>query len=151
MLRAAASLYSFTPILVPQEQPIDRLCSILHKTKADALILGAGSVPLKSLLKQYQGLKQVVWVVPPSSRHVDWNEVSEGEGGKADISTWHDVVEEAGSSVSSELPASEPRSQAPDIIFISDTKAKENDFEVIEFTQRVCLSPPTRCRCPCTR
>lgn len=138
----AACFYNFTPILIAQEQSVDRLCTILTKTKADALLAGAGSVPLNALVKQYQGLNQVVWVVPRSSRHLDWNEVSEGEGGKADISTWHDIIDEASSSVSAELPVSEPGSRAPDVILVSEGRNHNNDFEIVEFTQKVCLRRP---------
>ena len=94
---------------------------------------------MKDLVKQYQGLNQVVWVVPRSSRHLDWNEVSEGEGGKADISTWHDIIDEAGSSVSSELPVSDSGSRAPNVIIASETGDKVNEYEIVEFTQTVCL------------
>ena len=140
---AAASFYDFSPILIAQEQSLQRLATILEKTQADALIAGAGSVPLNELLKQYTGLRQVVWVVARSSRHVDWNEISEGEGGKADISTWHDVVDEEGSFLSAEIPASESGSQAPSVTLVSEPTEKVNDYTIVEFTQKVCpLSIP---------
>ena len=100
-------------------------------------MVGAGSVPLNDLLKKYSGLKQVIWVVARSSRHVDWNEVSEGEGGKADISAWHDVVDEEGSFAPSEVPSSEASSQAPNVILVSEPVDKtKNDYTIVEFTEK---------------
>ena len=134
----AASFYDFTPILIAQDQSLQRLATILEKTQADTLIAGGGSVSLKDLLKQYNGLKQVIWVVARSSRHVDWNEVSEGEGGKAEISTWHDIVDEQSDSASAELPAHESSSQAPNVTLVSEPTDKINDYTIVEFTQKVC-------------
>ena len=136
----AACFYGFIPILIAQEQSLPRLATILKRTNADALVAGAGSVPMIDLLMQYDGLKQVVWVVARTSRHLDWNEVSEGEGGKAEISTWHEVIDEQGSSGSSELPALDPTSQAPNVILVSEPTERLNDYEIVEFTQKVSLS-----------
>lgn len=142
ILSIAACFYNFTPILIAQDQSVNRLCTILEKTRSDALIAGAGSVPLNTLVKRYQGLNQVIWVVPGSSRHLDWNEVSEGEGGKADISTWHDVIVQGGEAASSELPASEPGSQTPNVILVSEPTDKVHDYEIVGFTQTVCSPVP---------
>lgn len=117
---------------------MNRLGTILKKTKADALIVGAGSVPLKDLAKQYASLKEVIWVVSKSSRHLDWNEVAEGEGGKTEIAVWHDIVDEEGAAALTALPANEAAPKISNLIVVSPPTEKLHDYEIIEYTQRVC-------------
>ncbi len=95
---------------------------------------------MKSLFKGYSDLNQVIWVVPRSSRHVDWNEVAEGEGGKTEISTWHDIVDEEGSFAPSEVPAVEAGSSAPNVFLVSIPDEELSGPKITEFTQKVCLS-----------
>lgn len=99
--------------------------------------MGAGSVPLKELAKQYNGLKEVLWVVPKSSRHVDWNEVAEGEGGKAEIAVWHEIVDEEGAFASSELPSNDAAPVVSNIVVVSPPTEKLHNYEIVEYTQQV--------------
>lgn len=99
---SASAFYGLTPILIPQGRSTLALADILKKTEADVLVAAAGTIPLKELVTLYSGLKQVIWVVERSSRHIDWNEVPEGFGVKADVSAWHDIVDQKEST--SELP-----------------------------------------------
>lgn len=134
----AATFYGLTPILVPQDQSLDMLAGILTETKADVLVAGAGAVPLNELLRHYPSLKQVIWVVERTSRHMDWNEVPEGAGGKADIAAWHDIIDEKGST-SAELPTEVPGGTLPNIIMVAeDSMSAFDSYEVVEFTQKVC-------------
>lgn len=106
------------------------------------MVAGAGTVPLSELLPKYSGLKQVMWVVERTSRHMDWNEVPEGEGGKADITVWHDIIDEKAFS-SSDLPTEIPGGSAPDVLFVTeDTTSALDTSEVVSFTQNVCLIKP---------
>ncbi|KAL8848974.1 MAG: hypothetical protein Q9221_006005 [Calogaya cf. arnoldii] len=123
----ASSFYGFVPIIVPQEEDLEALGDMLKTTHADTLITAAGSIPLQGLLEQHPGLKQVIWVVERTSRHMDWNEVPEGVGGKAEIAVWHDIVEEKKSSVSTDLPTNKDF-PPPNVIAVSQ-------YEVVEFTQ----------------
>ncbi|KAL8932162.1 MAG: hypothetical protein Q9211_006487 [Gyalolechia sp. 1 TL-2023] len=133
----ASAFYGFTPILVPQEQSLDDLSKMLRAANADVLVTAAGSIPLQGLLKQYPGIRQVVWVVEGTSRHMDWNEVPEGVGGKAEIAVWHDIIEEKRPSVSTELPADNPEKAPTNVIVISNNPSnRSTGFEVIEFTQQ---------------
>lgn len=109
------------------------MSNLLKTTDADTLITAAGSVPLQELLEQHPGLKQVVWVVERTSRHMDWNEVPEGVGGKAEIAVWQDVIEERKSSVSADLPTDNAEQPPPNVIFVS----KRKDYELVEFTHGV--------------
>lgn len=92
------------------------LADILKKTQADVLVAAAGTISLKELVTLYSGLKQVIWVVERSSRHIDWNEVPEGIGGKADVSAWHDIVEQKESAL--ELPPDLPGNSISDIVVV---------------------------------
>ena len=125
--------YGLTPILVPQEQPLDRLVAILKETEADTIVVGAGAISLTELVKLYNGLKQVVWVVARTSRHMDWHEVPEGEGSKTSISVWHEIIDE--NIKTSELPSNIPQGASPHVIL---TTAKGNSgYQIVKFSQEV--------------
>lgn len=110
---------------------------MLAETKADVLVAPAGALPLKALVRKYAGLKQVIWVVERTSRHMDWNEVPEGEGGKAEIAVWHDIVEDK-ASASLELPTEIPGGSLPNVVMVEeDSMSALDSFEVVEFTQKV--------------
>ena len=126
--------------MISQEQSLYALARILKETNANTLIVGAGSVPLNDLVKQYDGLKEVIWVVPKSSRHVDWNEVPEGAGGKAEVATWHDIVDEEGSFAPSDLPPNDAGSPASVLLVTSPPTERLDYYEVTEYTQKVSQS-----------
>ena len=137
----ASAFYGLTPILIPRQKSLDTLAAILVETKADILVAGAGSLPLKELLPKYPRLKQVIWVVERTSRHMDWNEVGEGEGGKADISVWHDIIDEK--QASSELPGDILEGNVPNVVVVTeDAWSAMDSYELTEFTQAVCHARP---------
>ena len=106
------------------------------ETKADTLVAGAGSLPLKELLQKYPHLRQVIWVVERTSRHIDWNEVGEGEGGKAEIAVWHNIIEEK--QVSSELPNDVAEGDLTNVIMVTeDAWSAMDSYELTNFTQAV--------------
>ncbi|KAL9098463.1 MAG: hypothetical protein Q9163_005878 [Psora crenata] len=127
----ACAFYGLTPILVPHEQPLKSLAAILDETRADTLVVGAGVIPLAELVQQYSGLKQVIWVVARTSRHMDWHEVPEGEGGKASVAVWHEIVDEARGPL--ELPTGFPGGKSPNLITIAPNAA--NGHKVVELLQ----------------
>ncbi|CAD6576876.1 MAG: hypothetical protein ASARMPRED_007928 [Alectoria sarmentosa] len=130
----ASAFYGLTPILIPQQKSLDTLAGILVETKADILVAGAGSLPLKELLPKYPNLKQVIWVVERTSRHMDWNEVAEGEGGKADIAVWHDIIDKG--QASSELPDDVPGGTVTNVVMVTeDAWSAMDSYELTEFTQ----------------
>jgi hypothetical protein len=133
----AGAFYGFTPILIPYNQPHPTLVDLLVQTGADALIAGAGSVPLADVIRGASGLRQIIWTVEKTSRHMDWNEVPEGIGGKIDISVWHELVQEQQGGATA-LPAS--TSKAPGIVFLWQ-EAVGKPAEIVEFTQQVRISP----------
>ncbi|KAL8751172.1 MAG: hypothetical protein Q9184_006148 [Pyrenodesmia sp. 2 TL-2023] len=133
----ASAFYGFTPILVPQGQSLEDLSEMLRAADADTLITAAGSVPLQGLLEQYPNLKQVIWVVERSSRHMEWNEVPEGFGGKAEIAVWHDIIEDRRSSVSADLPSDSVEKAPTNILVMADNASNQPaGFEMVEFTHQ---------------
>ena len=133
----AASLYGATPILVPFNYPVHVIAGIVKNTNTDCIIAAAGSLPLDGLLQLYPGLKHVIWVAERSSRHMDWNEVPEGVGGKVEIIVWHEIVEEKRNSAPAELPSTSSQSPSPSIITVSIGATDPEKNEIIEFTQKV--------------
>ena len=109
---------------------------MLDDSKADYLVASAGSVPLTKLLNQYSGLRQVIWVAELSSRHMDWNEVPEGVGGKAEIAVWHEIIDEKTATNSSELPSSIEDDSLPHIVIVTETPG-EIGFSTVTFAQSV--------------
>ena len=68
---------------------------------------------------------------------MDWNEVPEGVGGKADIGVWHEIIGENRDTGASDLPNDTKDESPPNVIIISKLPKSENHGP-IEFTQRVC-------------
>ncbi|KAI9725084.1 MAG: hypothetical protein M1812_000360 [Candelaria pacifica] len=131
----AASFYGLRPILIPHNQTSDTLIRFLQLTKPEFLIAAAGAVPLAEIAQGYGGLKQIMWVVKGGNRHMDWNEVPEGIGGKIDISVWHEVIDSRKSTGVSELPSSLGKGSVENIVTIWQPKQDEVG-EVIEFTHK---------------
>lgn len=128
----AGAFYGFVPILIPYNQPHQTLIELLVKTNADSLIAEAGSVPLADVGKGVPGLRQVIWTVEKTSRHMDWNEVPEGIGGKIDVSVWHQLVQDQKNG-SAQLP--QDAGKAPNVVFLWQ-EAVGKPVEIVEFTQQ---------------
>ncbi|KAH7067859.1 hypothetical protein FB567DRAFT_541365 [Paraphoma chrysanthemicola] len=128
----AGAFHGFTPILIPYNQPHPTLVELLVQTGADALIAEAGSVPLAEVIKGASGLRQIIWTVEKTSRHMDWSEVPEGIGGKIDVSVWHDLVQEQQGGALA-LPSTTEK--APGIVFLWQERVGK-PAEIVEFTQQ---------------
>lgn len=134
----AGAFYGFTPILIPYNQPHQTLVELLIRTGADSLIAQAGSVPLDDVGKGVSGLRQVIWTVEKTSRHMDWNEVPEGIGGDLDVSVWHQLVQDQ-RSADSKLPSDTVK--APGVVFLWQQGIRKS-AEVVEFSQNVSRLTP---------
>ncbi len=67
---------------------------------------------------------------------MDWNEVGEGEGGKADIAVWHDIIDEK--QASSELPGDVLEGSPTNVLMVTEDAISVMDsYEITEFTQAV--------------
>lgn len=129
----AGAFYGFTPILIPYNQPHTALVELLLQTKADSLIAQAGSVPLADVTRGASGLRQIIWTVEKSSRHMDWSEVPEGIGGKIDVSVWHELVSDRKNGTA-QLPTTTEK--PPNVTFLwQETTGKS--AETVEFSQQV--------------
>ncbi|KAF2496978.1 acetyl-CoA synthetase-like protein [Lophium mytilinum] len=129
----AASFYGFSPILIPYNQPHTALVELLNQTGADSLVAAAGSLPLTDVSKGVPGLRQLIWTVEKTSRHMDWNEVPEGIGGKVDVTVWHELVQES-KTASTELPTTAAGSKPANLVFIWQEKPGA-PAEIVELTQ----------------
>ena len=132
-----ASVFNgLTPILIPYDTEVARVADILKDSVADCLVAAAGSVSLEGLLSQFPDLRQVIWVAEPTSRHMDWDEVPEGVGGKAEVAVWHDIVEDKGNSTSLEMSLSTPDQKPPNVVIISRNTESQN-YHSVEYLQEV--------------
>ncbi|KAI9793427.1 MAG: hypothetical protein M1816_000320 [Peltula sp. TS41687] len=130
----AAAFYGFTPILLPYPKPVKALKELLVMAKADILIAGAGTVPLIEVTGEDSTLKHVIWVVAKTSRHLDWNQVPEGIGGKIGVSVWHDMIEEKKGDATSDLPHRSD-GYTPENLVTVWQKNTEDVGELVEYTQ----------------
>lgn len=116
---------------------------MLQHSGADSLIAEAGSIPLNDVANGVPNLKQAIWVVEKTSRHVDWNEVPEGTGGKVEVSTWHELVQDNAAGATTELPQYATGDRAQNLVTIwQDREGSEG--ETVEFTQQVRLKIESR-------
>lgn len=129
----AGAFYGFTPILIPYNQPHSTLAELLVQTGADALVAEAGSFPLADIGRGVPGLRQVIWTVEKTSRHMDWSEVPEGIGGKIDVSVWHELVQDRANGAGI-LPSD--TGKAPNVVFLWQENVGKS-AEIVEFTQQV--------------
>lgn len=134
----AGAFYGFTPILVPYMQPHGRLSELLQQTGADSIIAQAGSFSLAAVSQDVPALRQVVWTVEKTSRHMDWSEIPDGIGGNVDVSVWHELVQDA-RHADHALPTD--TAKAPNVVFLWQG-AVGHPAQVVEFTQQVSLPPP---------
>ena len=101
--------------MVPHNLKTDDLIAHLSLAKPDFLIAEAGAIELAAVSKSCPSLANVIWVAKYGSRHMDWNEVPEGVGGKMDVAVWHELVDDKKSLVGPGLPAPEKDSKVPPI------------------------------------
>ena len=127
--RPAAAFYGFRPVLVPHNLQTDILIAHLQQIKPDFLIAEAGALEIDSVVAACSGLKHVIWVAKEGNRHMDWNVVPEGAGGKVEVVVWHELVDERKTLTSSDvLPVDKETSVKPLSIYID---------EVVELTSDV--------------
>ena len=120
---------------MPYNQAPDSSKKLLGTGNFDTLIAEAGSVALETLLSKNKSVRRVIWVTKSGSSHLDWNEVPEGAGGKLDVSTWHDLVEEHKAGTSNEVPPLDKDNEAPPVYAFWPTKA--GTYDLVEYSQQV--------------
>ena len=131
----AGAFYGWSPVLLPYNQIPDSTKDLLSLGEFDTLIAEAGSVSLETLIANNRRLRRVIWVTKAASGHLDWNEVPEGAGGKLDVTTWSDLVEEHKSGASIEvLPLSKDNEVSSVLAYWPNKTGK---YDLVEYTQKV--------------
>lgn len=125
----ACSFYGLTAILIPHNQSVETITSLLKRSKADTIIAPVGSFPFDVVTKSHPALKQLIWVVDDGSRHLDWNEVPTGTGGTVNVSTWSEIIHEQEPTAGKELPAIDRAIVPKNVIAFTPS------FEMTEYTQ----------------
>lgn len=131
----AGAFYGFTVILIPYNQSHPMLIQLLSQIEADALVAEAGAVPLEQIAQKAAGVRQVIWSVEKTSRHMDWNEVPEGIGGNIDVSVWHELVRDHKGNAA--LPELDDKITPPGVVFLWQDGTNE-PADIVEFSQLVC-------------
>ncbi|KAJ4388934.1 hypothetical protein N0V93_006396 [Gnomoniopsis smithogilvyi] len=129
----ACAFYNLQAILVPFDQSDDAVISMLRQAEADTVVALPGSFPFDAVVKSYPSLRQVVWVVDEGNRHMDWNEVPKGMGGKLNVATWQDIIQDSPADAGKELPPLADQHDAPNLTVFWQTKPNEIE-EMVEFT-----------------
>ncbi|KAI1812338.1 hypothetical protein GGS20DRAFT_587630 [Poronia punctata] len=130
----ACGFYNLTAVLLPYDESEATIISMLRQSGADTVVTCPGAFPFDSVVKSYPALRQLVWVVDEGSKHLDWNEVPKGMGGKVNVSTWQDILSDHPQSAGAALPAEDHTTDAPDVIMFwkNDDDTVE---EMVRFTQ----------------
>ncbi|PHH83787.1 hypothetical protein CDD82_2659 [Ophiocordyceps australis] len=131
----ACSFYtSLTPLLVPFDASNDELVSMLDASAADAIITAPGTFTLEAVVKALPSLRQIIWVVDPGNRHMDWDTAPDSVASSSVKSdTWHDIVANSHALIGTELPPLDPNSQPHDVVTFCRTKAAKG-VEVVSFS-----------------
>ncbi|KAF2646775.1 hypothetical protein P280DRAFT_386650 [Massarina eburnea CBS 473.64] len=128
----AGAFYDFVPVLIPFNQPHPTLIELLNRANVDSLISEAGAIPLDDVGKGVSALRNVIWTVEKTSRHMDWNEVPEGIGGRIEVSVWHQLVQDH---KNEDFALPQDEGKAPPVVFLWQ-EAPGKSAEFVEFTQR---------------
>ncbi|KAI1135129.1 hypothetical protein F5Y05DRAFT_182919 [Hypoxylon sp. FL0543] len=130
----ACSFYNLTAILLPFDQPEDVVISMLQRSGADTVVTTPGAFPFDNAVKSYPGLRQLIWVVDEGNKHLDWNEVPKGIGGRVNISTWQDILNDNPVAAGTELPEADPKAEIQDVVTFWQSKPGALE-EMVRFTQ----------------
>ena len=122
-------------------QTTDIVVESLQRAKPDILIAGAGGLQISDVIRRCPSLAQVVWVAPRGSRHMEWNEVPEGIGGRVGISVWHEIVDEKKDVAGTQLPAISQGEVVPGITTFWPTQ-EDLVGQMIEFSQKASVPKP---------
>ncbi|KAI1305642.1 hypothetical protein F5Y03DRAFT_355415 [Xylaria venustula] len=128
------SFYNVTAILLPYDQSDASIISMLQQSGADTVVTVPGTFPFDSVVKSYPALRQLIWVVDEGSKHLDWNEVPKGMGGKVNVSTWQDILNDQPQTAGTELPSVDSQAAAPDVVLFWVSKGNSVE-ELVRFTQ----------------
>ncbi|KAK0739772.1 hypothetical protein B0T21DRAFT_382730 [Apiosordaria backusii] len=129
----ACAFYNLTAIILPFNQPDDAVISMLRRSAADTVVTAPGSFSFDIVVKNYPSLRQLVWVVDEGSKHMDWNEVPQGTGGKVNVATWQDIINDFPADAGKALPPLENQPEPKDITIFWQQASGQQE-EMVKFT-----------------
>jgi hypothetical protein len=106
------------------------LIAHLSEVKPDFLIAEAGAV-----LAGCSSLRHIIWVAKEGNRHMDWNVVPEGTGGKVEVVVWHELIDERKTLANSEVPPVDKESSVQPLSTF--WAAGEGVGHLVEYTSEV--------------
>ena len=135
----ACMFYDLTPVLIPSDVSPEGLEKIIIQTQADSIVAPGGVLSIDSLTKIAPKTKLVVWVVPSTSRQMDF---TEGSGTSGPTAEWHGLINQ--SQAVSDLPKSNDEKHTPNVISVWHD---ESSTQTVEYTQAVCFRKNLVLRC----
>ena len=129
----ASAFYGFDVVLIPYNQTHEVFIDYLRKSNADCLVAEAGALPLQDVIKAAPGIRQAISVVERTSRHMDWNQVPEGAGGKLEVAVWHEIVQDQQNAAPTSVPDNKSGITPGNIVSIYQKAGGQE--EIVEFTQ----------------
>jgi hypothetical protein len=116
------------------------LVAHLSEVTPDFLIAEAGALEVEAVVAACSSLRHIIWVAKEGNRHMDWNVVPEGSGGKVEVVVWHELVHERKTPTSSEvLPVDKESTVRPLSTFWPGT---DGVGQLVEYTSEVSIQRP---------
>lgn len=135
----ACAFYGLSPVLIPYNQPHHVAFELLSTAGVDSLIVAAGSLPLVELSQSVPKLRQIVWVVERTSRHMDWTGAPDEADGNLSVFVWHDLVENSQDAESEVLPSNDQDKPPGNVITFWQAKPGDS-AQIVEFSQKNIVS-----------
>ena len=128
----ACSFYDLTAIVLPFDRPDNRVIDMLRKSTPDTIITAPGSFPFDAVVRAYPSLGNLIWVLDEGNKHLDWDEVPKGVGGRVNVATWSDIISDGPPSAGTELPPGSGK--PPKNIVTFWTGNPDESEEMVEFS-----------------
>ncbi|KAL2018320.1 hypothetical protein VTK56DRAFT_923 [Thermocarpiscus australiensis] len=129
----ACAFYNLTAVILPFDQADDAVISMLRRSAADTVVTVPGAFPFDAVVKSYPSLRHLIWVVDEGNKHLDWNEVPQGTGGRVNVSTWQDIINDFPADAGKDLPPLEGQKEPRDITIFWQSKPGQQE-EMVPFT-----------------
>lgn len=126
----AATFYGFRPILVPYGIRQEVALKLIDMGEATFLIAEAGTLPLADVKAKCRNVRQIMWVVEKTSRHMDWNE----DDRQIKSSVWHEIVQSQKSTSTDDLPENIEGERVQDVATVWLNKTATSG-DIVAFTQ----------------
>lgn len=122
-------------MLVPHNLETKLLIAHLSAVNPDFLVAEAGAVEVDAVVAACPSLRHIIWVAKEGNRHMDWNVVPEGTGGKVEVVVWHELVDERKTLTSTAVPAIDKESAVQPLSTF--WPAAEGVGQLVEYTSEV--------------